>query len=315
MHIKQIINEVFYRYDTYRISYKKLIQYLSYIIKKYPDDNIMELCKKYVKNLPSSFSIDLHHSLNKKNQLIVKKEELKDYHFTRLDTIGDGSCFFHSVLMCICDNNYNNCSTKDKMTMVKKVRQHLADNLLMDTWEALNEGKLMIKEINSFLLNKFSYNSNLCEFLFNAQLTSETFDEYISILKDNKCARKIIVHMDLIKKHCFDKYREKLTDSSVWVGTEDTDVDAINLFADFLGIDIYVFSVYKSMPNVVPYHSSFSYSKNHKKRPSICILNSNNTHFESMGVLYENSNGGIYTKQLFSSNDNMVKKLYNIINN
>lgn len=313
---QQLINEIFYRYSTYRISYNKLVSVFCELCKTYPEEDIMSLSRPYTikdKSL-SSFYEDVEEELNHKTHLKVSREGLEDYKFVRYDTIGDGSCFFHSVLTCISDN-YNQSTTGEKIDMVKKIRSLLSENVNINTWERLNGEKLMIKEINGFLIQKFSYSQPLVEFLFDCQLKSETFNEYVDYLKENRYARKIVVHMDKIKEHCFLSYINKLSNSSVWVGTEENDVDAIQLFADFLGIDIYVFSVYKKMPNIVPYYTSFSYERDHEVRPSICILNINNTHFEAMGVRCRDKRNRVYTKHLFRSNDEMINKLYNVVNN
>lgn len=321
--ISHIIHELFSRYSRFHFDYHKLLRYLSYIAYRYSEPTVFDLSYTYIMNhFPNdpvfkSFKKDYKLSLEKRklreSRLIVDKDYLSKYHFVHSDTIGDGSCFFHSVLMGISDNTYNTADTKERINIVKNLRRLLSQNITLEQWENLNEGKLAISEICQFLRSKFGYNNSFTEFLFNVQLESETLHGFISSLREHKFARKIIVHLNDIKNHLFENYKERLSNPSVWVGTDEGDVDAINLFADFLGIDIYIFSMYKKMPYVLPYHSSFSYTKNHKKRPSVFLLNINNTHFESMGIVQKDKRGELYVKRFFSANDIVVKKLYSII--
>jgi hypothetical protein len=51
-----------------------------------------------------------------------------DYDFVKIDAIGDGSCMFHSIMQCF-NRSYIQSSTGKKMTIIKKLREDLANIL------------------------------------------------------------------------------------------------------------------------------------------------------------------------------------------
>ena len=321
--VKEIIEKLFSRYKSNHFGYETLVRYLSYIGVRYPDSKVFDISCDLIhtnlyydstfKNFTKDYTLLLKKRTIKKDTLIVDKESLAKYSFTRLDTIGDGSCFFHAVFMGIYDN-YNNSDTRHRIDIVKRFRGLLSDSISISQWESLNNGKLALSELCHFLSSTYKYNTSFSEFLLDAQLTSNSLDEFVSLLKTNKFARKIVINIDTIKQSLFETYKKKLANPAVWVGTEPTDVDAIQLLGDFLGIDIYIFSVYKKMPYVLPCHSSFSYLLDtHKRRPAVFVLNTGNTHFESMGIFQYYTSGDRYVKKMFYPNDSVVKHLYDII--
>lgn len=78
---------------------------------------------------------------------------------SRTGTLGDGSCFFHSLLYGI-DPEYKNASSDKKYKIVKDLRKRLSQSLDIYEWEKLGNGNLAIisySEIYSELVT-FFYN-------------------------------------------------------------------------------------------------------------------------------------------------------------
>ena len=62
--------------------------------------------------------------------------------FTRIGTIGDGSCFIHSVLFSIYKYGYTKISTDDKYKYASLVRKKMSNDLEFGRWSELGKGEL-----------------------------------------------------------------------------------------------------------------------------------------------------------------------------
>jgi len=62
--------------------------------------------------------------------------------FTRIGTIGEGSCFIHSILFSIYKYGYTKISANDKLKYAALVRKKMSDDLEFGTWAILGKGEL-----------------------------------------------------------------------------------------------------------------------------------------------------------------------------
>lgn len=75
----------------------------------------------------------------KKNTLVTKLELDDGVVLGKIQTLKDGSCFFHAVLNAVC-NKYSELDNDQKAKFVSDIRRQLADSTSMYNWEKLNGG-------------------------------------------------------------------------------------------------------------------------------------------------------------------------------
>lgn len=115
-------------------------------------------------------------------------KSLKNVKFNRINTIGDGSCFLHSVLQCF-NQTYNELNERERMEYVKKIRYYLSESLDENDKELYKSlSRKEIEEISKFvpemkLENMKSYlNSNKWLNIFFLEFISNMFDIDIYII-------------------------------------------------------------------------------------------------------------------------------------
>lgn len=91
------------------------------------------------------------------NEIFWTPIQEEDKEIIRTGTIGEGSCFFHSILTA-CSEEYNNKSINEKMSYVKDVREKIAEKVTKETWEKVGNGtisKVFFQENLLFILTDF----------------------------------------------------------------------------------------------------------------------------------------------------------------
>ena len=108
--------------------------------------------------------------------------------FKRINTIGDGSCFLHSILYCF-NKTYNEINQNDKITYVRKIRYCLSQCLEENNYAIYNSlSREEIGEISKFIPElqienmKAYLNSNNWLNIFFLELISTLFDIDIYII-------------------------------------------------------------------------------------------------------------------------------------
>ena len=115
-------------------------------------------------------------------------KKCEDIQFKRIKTIGDGSCFLHSVLQCF-NKTYNDMNNQEKRDYVKKIRYYLSESLEENDQEIYKSlSRAEIKTISNFIPelkieNMKSYlNSNNWLNIFFIEYISNIFDIDIYII-------------------------------------------------------------------------------------------------------------------------------------
>ena len=111
-----------------------------------------------------------------------------DIKFNRLHTIGDGSCFLHSILQSF-NEKYNTASTIEKMKYVKKIRYFLAECLSENNNQIYNSlSRNEIEEIAKYVpdlkienMQRYLKSRNWLNIFF-LELISNIFDIDIYII-------------------------------------------------------------------------------------------------------------------------------------
>lgn len=223
----------------------------------------------------------------------------------RVNTIGDGSCFFHSVLRNIyC--RYNTMNTREKQEFVSTVRKSLAKRLTLENWLNLGNGMLAY---NLVIMNFVKYieenvdDKNIIQIIQSHD--SDNLNDYIEkLIKKINSTRSIEFikrSFIMIIRKTFQQFRNKLADTRVWIGEDyfSGSIDIFEYVSDILNVDIYLFE-----DSGYLYKQSILHNTRYKKRPSIFILWTNENHYESL-VTREHT--------IFSHNSPFVKKLYRIV--
>jgi hypothetical protein len=108
------------------------------------------------------------------------------YNFKSLSTIGDGSCFLHSVVAGLCPQ-YHKLSKKDKMTLAKAIRHDLALTLKDDPiYKSLSRGEIEeisknIKEMSQQYMQAYLVSGHWINMSF-IELISNVLDVNIIIV-------------------------------------------------------------------------------------------------------------------------------------
>ena len=108
------------------------------------------------------------------------------FKFKRIPTIGDGSCFIHSVLGA-CNKKYQNLNRMEKINMVREIRNLIGDYLEKgDIYDKLSRGSL--KEFSQYLpevdkknMVKYMKSNSWINYLY-IELLSKLFDINIYIV-------------------------------------------------------------------------------------------------------------------------------------
>jgi hypothetical protein len=258
--------------------------------------------------------------VKKLRTLPTNKVEIFDNKFTkevlvRIGTIGDGSCFFHSVLYLI-DSRYRSMNDSDKKDLIKIIRDMFSESLSRKTWKSFGNG---ILALTSYQINLNNYLANKKYKFINLNINSNNVDEYISKLKDslnkypdnlsNDIIEKLNNIFDKILENTYQEYLQNIKDTDVWVG--DNVEDSINIFqyvSDIFNINIFIIKDSTKLP----YLSASDCNIMYKNRPSILLLNINNVHFESIALA--NSNNIQDLQYILNFDNPLITKIMDIIN-
>lgn len=193
-----------------------------------------------------------------------------NYNIVRVGTIGEGSCFFHSVLTAF-NKKYRKMDEQQKMEFVSKLRKSLADRLDMDTFSKLGNGILL-------------------EFMENDVI--EESPTYRNMTKE-----ELEVNDEEIKEKALNKYKNLLGDCKEWVGET-----SLEYVSNKLKLDIYIMSDKTRNVKIAADCNNL-----YKNRASIIVLNIDNVHYETVGIADEETGR---VKLNFEPDNSFIKQLY-----
>lgn len=117
----------------------------------------------------------------------MKIKNLK-YNFQNISTIGDGSCFLHAVIQGFCPG-YHKLSQKEKMLLVKNIRNDLALSLQEDpVYKSLSRGEIEeisknVNEMSKEYMQKYLISGSWINMTF-VELISNIFNVNIMIISN-----------------------------------------------------------------------------------------------------------------------------------
>ena len=90
------------------------------------------------------------------NRKLLHSFNTDEYSLIRTGTIGDGSCFFHSILTAL-SATYRNSSNGIKKSYIKKFRKKIADTFDMNDWHSFSGMEMLVQNmIHKHIKNTFT---------------------------------------------------------------------------------------------------------------------------------------------------------------
>lgn len=280
------------------------------------------------------------------NKSVIMSSPLEgEYTLCRTGTIGEGSCFLHSILHSY-SSKYISLSVSKRMDYIKKLRKSLSSSLTEEKWEKLGEGlisKIAFQEkfleiLSSFYSNDngdkmFNLITNIIKLeLFEKIILPKIYKKYekdsiniqqqkiikysiIYFKKLNKDLELVKIFKKILqnilknaKEQAFSNYIENLYSSSTYI-----DEYFIEIISNYFNRDIFFIDGNTRML----YQNA---SKNNiKNRKSIILVWINNCHYEIGGKLssshkiqreFETTDPLILKLKMFLCNPEQIQKNY-----
>lgn len=247
----------------------------------------------------------------------------KDVQLARTGVPGDGSCFFHSVLLST-SVEYTAADEDKRVEISNALREKIADSLDLKKYlsimnGALSKGMFVMKmtvSVREFLeekgldekeidektetMNKYMLNlDNWTEMTAESKRVKKT---YITDLADKLKTLKIRIDQDTIKgilNDQFEKYKEELREPGEWVTPQ-----MIYYIQDYMKINILVImdttrTFYKIGDAVDVYNTAYPY---------IITINVSRSHYETVSQVFITEDGKYRLKTTFTKDCPIVAK-------
>lgn len=255
-----------------------------------------------------------------------------DNNLIRTGTLGEGTCFFHSILKAI-DPIYNNASEDTKIKIAKKVRENISDSVTLETYKNISGG-LLAKITFDYLI------SSILKKLFDKKIKDKygitkfiTFSEMDSVISNvlsscgiDDCSGKFesIIYeqfshiptqmtkdfssflFSTARNKAVEKFKQNVKDCSYYA--DDT---MFILVSTYLNIDIYFITEETGNLYIMPGSCENITSG---KRNAVIIGSINGSHFENIGYRKSSSgpNKGII-ERVFEPDHPLIEKLQKIL--
>ncbi len=224
---------------------------------------------------------------------IIELEDIK-YTLARTGTIGDGSCFFHSLLRCINDMEelglneeeyYSKMSTSDKKKLVNILREQFSEMITIEEWKELGMGSLFLLNIQKILKKNVEIESkgltHLSDYVDHQANNISDYENYLIYNSPEDKKERTKKFFNTVLNHIFNKFKEKMKDCSVWVGSDivSESVDLFEYLSNQLNLDIYIIRDVTRKP-----YRSADCDVKYKNRKSIIVLWVGASHYEAVGM-------------------------------
>ncbi len=217
-------------------------------------------------------------SMDEKEEITLYDEQLY-----RVGTIGEGSCFFHSVFTLI-DPKYLELSEEDRKEFASIFRNILADSLPMSDWRKFGNGNLALTSLLIHLGEKYPEK--------DWNIPAKDVVEFV-----NK-VRSRFAHIDIEEDIVYEEYLKKLRDCDVWVGQEEDSIDLFEFLSDILNLNIFIIKDTTKQPYNLGGDCELLYKKDRK---NIVLLWVRESHYEAIESERE---------KIFDFNDELIQNIY-----
>jgi hypothetical protein len=222
----------------------------------------------------------------------------------RTGTIGDGSCFFHSVCYSLF-SKYRKMNVMERRKYVNTLRKKITDDLTMEDWKNLGDGEIYrLQFISSFrellsrakLKHDFSYWDDKVLSELSNKWKSD-INEGLNIIRPlipNENIQSIGQLMKISEKQSFQKFKRHL--SVNWADEFFMEIVSNYFKCNFHFINAGNRNLYKIFHNNV----------NYNKHVIICWIN--RSHYECIGELMS----GNKVKRVFDSDDEIIHRIQSL---
>lgn len=256
-----------------------------------------------------------------------------DSNLIRTGTLGEGTCFFHSILKAI-DPRYNISSEEEKMKIAKKLRRSISDSVTLETYKKVSDGLLLkisfdeniSRIINSIYTGKKKdkygirniFTIGEIDFIISKVLSScdtsncvEKFNEIIFEQFQSRIDQKVCNDFSNFLfstaiDNALEKFKENIKDCSYYA--DDT---MFLLVSTYLNIDIYFITEETGNLYIMPGSCENITSG---QRNAVIIGSINGSHFENIGYRKSSSGPNRGTiERIFEPSHPLIKKLQKLL--
>lgn len=255
-----------------------------------------------------------------------------DNNLIRTGTLGEGTCFFHSILKAI-DPIYNNASEQKKVQIAQKLRENISEYVTLEIYKMISDGllakisfddnisKILQKLYSGKIKDKYGITKILTfsemDFILSKVLStcsiddccdkfnSTVFENFPSI--DNQLIKEFSIFLfSTALNRALEKFKENIKDCSYYA--DDT---MFLLVSIYLNIDIYFITEETGKLYIMP--GSCKNITSGKKK-AVVIGSINGSHFENIGYRKSSSgpNKGII-ERFFNPDHKLIKKFQKIL--
>lgn len=254
----------------------------------------------------------------KKELLYLLDPSVYPHKLVRVGTIGDGSCFFYSLLTSVFGTIFTSKTPREMTKMVTKVREVLSFSLTQEKYENLSGGNIAKLDIDAQLENVFIENlyinveekkkipkiskDVIREKIAKAaeELTLDlTLQLLITEFSNYYSSKSITMLFNNARIKALNIYKKKLLDCSNWVNFANYEYIASS-------IKYNIFMILDPSKKPVNYQSCDKYISSQR---SVAILNLENKHYESIYTLVKSGNKITYATS-FLWDDPLVTAIY-----
>lgn len=297
------------------------------------------LNKTKLKNLPEIIEIN---PMNNYSVKMLSPNETYTFfspfyeNLIRTGVLGDGSCFFHALFYSI-SKEYRKMSLSEKNKYIRNFRDSLSKTITIDDWLKMGEGSVALIAYQIRINKTF-------EKIYNYLFFDGDIDrDYIKIINNNLKIKNILgkkdkkYYLDVFLPDFFKKHPYVIESKNTIGGAKKQDEEFIiknfmydicifskeleySLFIDYVNSnnwvdqrligyvcnkvdrDIYFIDGDTRAPYMLGGESDY------KRRKSVVLCFTNNSHFESIGIIRNNK-----VSREFSKNDKLIEKLYTFL--
>lgn len=193
---------------------------------------------------------------------MIKFNNRIDDSLYRIDTIGDGSCFIHCVMMSLFPK-YEQLNTHDKHRAARQLRRHIAKSLTCEQWTQLGKGEIAKDAFYTTMRNVGGVDDVVLQKLsvWYADKNLLHIPEWIS---------PTLVKSSIVQ--AYNTFIGRLKDTRNWI-----DITMIEAISNVMNVDIYILQDTTGLPYKLG--GGFSHLND---RESILILWVDEQHYESL---------------------------------
>jgi hypothetical protein len=235
---------------------------------------------------------------------ILEEDEEQDFdnsygeevQLVRYGSVGDGSCYFHSILKAL-DKKYRDLSEPKKRAFIKIFRDMVADSISMSQWKKMGGGNIAYLSFSigaSKLARKYKIEN----------LEAESIDNFKAKLLekvDPEVREDIEESLDDLEEELYLSFIERVRDCKAWVGQDEKSVNLFEYLSNLLNINVYIIKDSTRKP----YNMGVKCEDAYKNRPSVIVLWVDETHYETIGLEGE--------KMLFSFDDPIIQRIHKLV--